>query len=80
MQTTANHQLLYNLAAQSGGKMVMPNQISSLKDIIPKNEKVKTISYEENSYENIINLKWIFVILILLLSLEWFLRKRNGAI
>nr|MBC7614175.1 hypothetical protein [Pseudopedobacter sp.] len=58
----------------------MPNQISLLKDIIPKNEKVKTISYEEHSYENIINLKWIFVILILLLSLEWFLRKRNGAI
>ena len=80
MQTTANHQLLYNLAVQSGGKMVMPNQISLLKEVIPKNEKVKTISYEEHSYENIINLKWIFVILILLLSLEWFLRKRNGAI
>nr|MBC7611664.1 hypothetical protein [Pseudopedobacter sp.] len=61
MQTTANHQLLYNMAVQSGGKMVMPNQISLLKDIIPKNEKVKTISYEEHSYENIINLKWIFV-------------------
>lgn len=80
MQTTANHQLLYNMAMQSGGKMVIPNQINSLKDLIPKNEKVKTISYEEHSYENIINLKWIFVILMLLLSLEWFLRKRNGAI
>jgi hypothetical protein len=80
MQTTANHQLLYNMALQSGGKMVMPDQINSLKDLIPKNEKVKTISYEEHSYENIINLKWIFVILMLLLSVEWFLRKRNGAI
>ncbi|MBU0697643.1 MAG: hypothetical protein KKE39_14130 [Bacteroidetes bacterium] len=80
MHTTANHQLLYNMAVQSGGKMVMPNQISLLKDIIPKNEKVKTISYEEHSYENIINLKWIFIVLMLLLSLEWFLRKRNGAI
>jgi hypothetical protein len=80
MQTTANHQLLYNMAIQSGGKMVMPDQINSLKDLIPKNEKVKTISYEEHSYENIINLKWIFVILMLLLSVEWFLRKRNGAI
>ncbi|MEO5910372.1 MAG: hypothetical protein ABIP95_05765 [Pelobium sp.] len=80
MQTTANHQLLYNLATQSGGEMVYPNAIISLKDLILKNEKVKTISYEEKSYESLINLKWIFVVLMLLLSLEWFLRKRNGAI
>lgn len=80
MQTTANHQFLYNLSKQSGGQMVMPNQINSLKNMIPKNEKFKTISYEENSYESLINLKWVFVILMILLSLEWFLRKRNGAI
>lgn len=80
MQTTANHQLLYNLATQSGGEMVYPDAIATLKDLILKNEKVKTISYEEKSYESLINLKWIFVVLMFLLSFEWFLRKRNGAI
>ncbi|MBD3750219.1 MAG: hypothetical protein IE931_12065 [Sphingobacteriales bacterium] len=80
MQTTANHQFLYHLSKQSGGQMVMPNQINSLENLILRNEKFKTISYEENSYESLINLKWVFAILMLLLSLEWFLRKRNGAI
>lgn len=80
MQTTANHQLLYNLAAQSDGKMVMPTQINQLKDLVAKNDMVKTVSYEEKSYEDLINLKWFFALLISLLSVEWFLRKRNGLI
>ena len=80
LQTTANHQLLFNMASLSGGKMVYPAQIKSLEDLLTKNEKIKTISYEEKSYESLINLKWIFFLLILILSLEWFLRKRNGAI
>jgi len=80
MQTAANHQLLFNMAKISGGEMIYPNQINSLKDILTKNEKIKTVSYEEKSYESLINLKWIFFLIISLLSLEWFLRKRNGAI
>ncbi len=80
MQTTANHQLLYSMATQSGGKMVYPSGIHTLKDLISKNEKVKTISYEEKSYEHMIDLKWFFMVIMLLLGSEWFLRKRNGAI
>lgn len=80
MQTTANHQLLYHMANISGGQMVLPKNLLSLVDLIPKNEKVKTISYEEKSYDALVNLKWIFALIILLLSMEWFLRKRNGAI
>jgi hypothetical protein len=80
LQTTANHQLLFNMANVSGGEMVYPAQISSLEALLNKNEKVKTVSYEEKSYESLINLKWIFFLLMLMLSLEWFLRKRNGAI
>lgn len=80
MQTTANHQLLYNMANTSGGRMVEPKNLLELVDLIPNNEKVKTISYEEKSYNTLINLKWIFTLIMLLLSIEWFLRKRNGAI
>jgi hypothetical protein len=80
MQTTADHQLLYNIAAQSGGKMVDAQDIKTLGNLIASKESVKTVSYEEKSYENLINLKWIFALILLLLSIEWFLRKRNGAI
>ncbi len=80
VQVTADHQLLYNLSKTTGALMVYPNQITSLADLIRKNEKVKTVSYQETSYEPLINLKWLFALVVLLLSGEWFLRKRNGAI
>lgn len=79
-QTTANHQLLYNLSAQTGGKMVYPNQIQSLEKLIANSAKVKTIVHQDVQYQDLINLKWLFFIVLSLLSVEWFLRKRNGLV
>jgi hypothetical protein len=79
-QTTANHQLLYTMAQQSGGKMVMPSNLLSLINELEKSGQLKTISYEDRKYEELINLKWLFGLIVLLLSTEWFLRKRNGEI
>ncbi len=79
-QTTANHQALYQIAESSGGEMVYPKDISRLTDLINKNEKIKTISYQDKTYQDLTDLKWVFFLLILLLSIEWFLRKRNGVI
>jgi hypothetical protein len=80
MKTTADHQLLYNLAKQSGGVLIYPNEIGNLKKLITNNEAIKTISFSESSYDDLIHLKWFFALLILLLAAEWFLRKRNGGI
>ncbi len=77
-QTTANHQLLYTMAQQSNGKMVMPAQLLDLMAEIEKSGRVKTISYEDRKYEELISLKGLFALIVLLLSTEWFLRKRNG--
>lgn len=79
-QTTANHQLLYTMSQQNGGKMVMPDKISSIIDELEKNEQIKTVSYEDRKYEELINFKWLFALILLLLSVEWFLRKRNGEV
>ncbi|MFD0939575.1 hypothetical protein [Pedobacter boryungensis] len=79
-QTTANHQLLYTMAKQSGGKMIMPSNLLSLVNELEKSGQLKTISYEDRKYEELINLKWLFGLIVLLLSVEWFLRKRNGEI
>lgn len=79
-QTTANHQLLYAMAQQSGGKMLYPDQLASLPKLIRDNETVKTISYEDRKYEELINLKLIFFLILALISVEWFSRKRNGEI
>jgi hypothetical protein len=79
-QTIANHQLLNNMSVQTNGKMYMPQNLLSILDDISKNENIKTLSYEDRRYEELINFKWLFVMIILLLSLEWFFRKRNGEI
>ncbi|MDP9078281.1 MAG: hypothetical protein M3O71_12690 [Bacteroidota bacterium] len=79
-QSAANHQLLNTIAKQSGGQMLQPSQINQLADLIRKNENIKTVVYEDKRYSDIIDVKWAFVIILLLLSLEWFLRKREGEI
>lgn len=79
-QSAANHQLLNSLAKQSGGQMLQPGQISQLADMIRKNDNIKTVVYEDKHYSDIIDVKWLFVLILLLLSGEWFLRKREGEV
>lgn len=79
-QTRANHQLLYSLAQQSGGKMLFPSQLEELKSLIKANETVKTVSYEDRKYDELIDVKFIFFLILLLLTVEWFSRKRNGEV
>lgn len=78
-QTIANHQLLYNLSALTNGKMYTPDQLTALKERLQKSEQLKTLSYEDRKYEELINLKWLFAFLLLLLSTEWLIRKRNAV-
>ena len=77
--TVANHQILQNIAQKFGGKMFYPIQLEELSNEINANKDITSIIYEENDLKELISLKWIFFILLALLSLEWFLRKRNGA-
>jgi len=79
-QSTADHTLLKAISAQSGGKMLQPSEVSKLADLIRKNENIKTVVYEDKHYSDMIDLKWIFVLILLLLGAEWFLRKREGEV
>jgi hypothetical protein len=79
-ESAADHQLLYTLAKQNGGEMIFSEQLDQLPGLIRRNENIKTIVYEDNTYQELIDEKWIFVLLLLLLSTEWFFRRRNGEI
>jgi hypothetical protein len=79
-QSAANHQLLKTIAKQSGGQMLYPNQVTTLADLIRKNDNIKTVVYEDKHYSDIIDVKWVFLLILGLLSFEWFLRKREGEI
>ncbi len=77
--TVANHQLLQNLSEKLNGTMLYPNQLSQLAELINKDNNIASIIYEETDLKELIDLRWIFSVLLTILSIEWFLRKRNGA-
>ncbi|MFL5763644.1 MAG: hypothetical protein ACJ77K_06850 [Bacteroidia bacterium] len=77
--TVADHRLLYGLSKKHGGELVYPADLQSLSDKLNAREDIKTVSYSEKKLDDVINLKWIFFLILLLLSAEWFMRKRNGA-
>lgn len=78
-ETTANHAVLRQLSARYGGETVLPAQLTSLADKIKNNQTVKAVIYTTTKTNPLINLKWIFALLALLLTAEWFLRRYFGA-
>lgn len=78
METQANHRLLYQLAQQTGGGLYYPDEIDRLIASIEADSRIKPFSYFQTLLTEILNLKWIFFITLLVLSLEWFLRKYWG--
>jgi ribonuclease HIII len=79
INTLADHQLLYNIAQKHDGELLSPNELNKLIEKLNNRNDIKTISYSQNKLSELINLKWIFFLLLALMSLEWFIRKRNGA-
>ncbi len=77
--TIADHQLLYSLSKKHDGEMVYPYELDLIAKKLNSRSDIKSVSYSQNKLNDLINLKWIFFLLLFLLSFEWFMRKRNGA-
>jgi hypothetical protein len=54
--------------------------MQQLADDIEKNNSIKTILYQTFSTQPLIDKKWLFFIILLLLISEWFIRKYKGNI
>ena len=76
INTVANHQLLFQLSHRSNGKLFYPNELNKLEDELLKSEKIKPITYSQVSTTSLIELKWLFWLILGLLAAEWFFRKR----
>lgn len=76
--TTADHNLLFQIASGSGGKLIYQQQMGELPKLIRENPIVKPISYSSTAVFDAIKLKWICFLVIALLAAEWYMRKRNG--
>ena len=79
IHTTADHQLLYMLSEEKGGGLYFPSQMQLLSENILQSNSIKPVLHETQETKAFINLRWVFFILLLLMSAEWFIRKYNGA-
>jgi hypothetical protein len=75
---TADFGLLRKLSDATGGKFYSAANLSGLEKEI-KNIQAKGLIHSEDSFNPMINLPWVFFVLLLLVSTEWFFRKYLGA-
>ncbi len=78
-ETTANHNLLKLLSEKFGGQLVYPGQLNDIPNFMAERGTIKPIIYETSKTQSVINLRWIFFLLLLLITIEWFLRRYFGG-
>ena len=80
INTVANHQVLNLLSKKTGGKLFYSEQLDLLEKEVLTNEQIKPITYSQNTTTLLIDLKWLFWLVIGLLAAEWLFRKRYISI
>lgn len=75
----ADFDLLRAISSKTDGKFYPFSQIDKMSEYL-KQMKAKQVIYTETKYADFIDLKWYFAALVVLLSAEWFIRKREGSI
>lgn len=79
VRTRADYQVLNQLATQHGGKMYTLADAENIANEINAANKLKPILLDTIQTESAINLKWIFLMIVLLLGTEWGIRKYLGG-
>jgi len=79
MNTVADHLLLNNMAARHKGKMVYPEQLDQIEQLLAGRDDLKTVVYTQKRYTDLVSYLPVLLLLLGLLSAEWFIRKRNGS-
>lgn len=74
----ADHALLQQLSAQSGGRMVYQAGIPGLESVIMERSDLKPLVHQQRKYTELAGEWWMFALIILLLSVEWAIRKQRG--
>jgi hypothetical protein len=79
INTVADHRLLNQFARENNGIMVSPSNMQDLVNEILNKKEIVSVSYENKQLDELINFRWLAVIIIALLGAEWLLRKRAGT-
>lgn len=79
VNTRADHQLLYNLSEKTGGRLFYPARLDELDKAIQTKEEIRPVLFSSTRTEPLINLRWLLFPVLLLLAIEWGIRKFNGG-
>lgn len=79
LSTVADHGLWAAISARTQGISVPPNELDRIAQAIRERKALAPRSYAHASFSDLIGLRWLFFVLLALLTLEWALRRRSGA-
>lgn len=77
-ETTADHATLRRLSSEFGGAVFFESQLQALGDTLLARD-IKPVIFNTTKTRSVINLKWIFFLILAMLSAEWFMRRYFGA-
>ncbi len=77
--TIADHHLLFGLAQRYGGQMVLPAEMMKLAAMLASRDDIKPLIQREMKYRELIDVGWLLLALLALLSAEWVLRRTAGG-
>ena len=75
---TADIERMRSLASQTSGRHYYITDIQQLTQDLQNDERITSISRQETRYDELINLKWLFISILALITIEWLLRKIFG--
>ena len=75
----ANHDLLRSIAQTSNGKYFDRSEMEKVVKEIKANDNIKPVASYHKKYSMLLNSPWYLAAIVLLLGIEWFLRKWHGG-
>ncbi|MEJ6755628.1 MAG: hypothetical protein QNK78_01340 [Crocinitomicaceae bacterium] len=79
LSTSADHNLLKTIASNSNGKFYKIGLMDQLLADIGNRKDIVNISYDETDYSDLIDWKWLCLLVIVFLTTEWFIRRYSGS-
>jgi hypothetical protein len=79
VNTVADHALWRDIAARTQGSVVSPGSLADMEAQLAQRKDLVARSYAHASFSDLIGVKWLFFIILALLTVEWVVRRRNGS-
>jgi len=79
LSTHANHNLLHQISEKTNGTFYVLSSIDELFNEIENRNDIVNVLYEQSSFNDLIDWKWLLFLIVLLLALEWLIRRYSGS-